>query len=127
MVEEEIQEMNFFKMICENCKKRIEKKPIKEAVKSREWWRNELRNFGWGNFLIFIAILLIFSGFYFEYGEKVKNPCEWCKIRISGQTEEETISCAEISEIAKEQPLIVNQLKLWENGTIENFYLEKDK
>ena len=114
-------------MICENCKKRIERKPIKEAIKSKEWWKNEFKKFGLGNLLILIAILLIFSGFYFEYGEKVKNPCEWCEIRVSGQYEEKTISCEDLSERAKENPFIINQIPQNYNGTFEDFHLEKDK
>lgn len=121
-------------MICERCKKEIKRKPIKEAVKSKEWWKEELKDFGWGNLIILLAIILIFSGFYFEYGDKVQNPCEWCKIQISGSeeynltSEYNTISCSTIAERAKENPLLINKIEGYfkDNGNIENIYSKKD-
>jgi len=82
-----------FKMNCERCKKELNKLPLQEAIKKREWWKQELKDFGWSNLLIIIAIILIFSGFYFEFGPKIKNPCDWCKIRIEQQGKIREINC----------------------------------
>lgn len=120
-----MKKMNFFKMRCDRCKKEIRKKPIKEAVKSKEWWKQEIKDFGWGNLLILIAIILVFSGFYFEYGDKVQNPCEWCKIRASDQSGEDyKISCSTLSERANENPLLIDKIvgRFEQNGTIEDIY-----
>jgi hypothetical protein len=82
-----------FKMNCERCKKELKKIPLKEAVKKREWWKQEFKDFGWSNLLILVAILLIFSTFYFEFGPKVKNPCDWCKVRIEQYGEVREVKC----------------------------------
>lgn len=112
--------MNCFKMRCEDCKKQLKRKPIKEAVKDKRWWKEELKEFGWANLLIILSVILIFSGFYFEYGDKVRNPCEWCKIHISGEEEYE-FTCSEIIEIAKENPGTLNGfVKYSEYGNFEN-------
>ena len=90
-------------MICDKCKREIKRKPIKEAIKDKTWWKQELKDFGWGNLLIILAILLIFSGLYFEFGPKIKNPCDWCDIMVSDQYGDVTkYSCSDISERSKE-------------------------
>lgn len=88
--------MIFFKMICKRCQEEIKKLPLNEAIKKREWWRQEFKDFGWSNLLILLAILLIFSGFYFEFAPKIKNPCDWCMIQHDTLSGEPTkISCSE--------------------------------
>lgn len=103
-------------MMCERCKKEIKKLPLSKAIKKREWWKQEFKDFGWSNFLILLAILLIFSGFYFEFGPKIKNPCDWCKIKretFNGETE--MISCSDWTES-------MNQ-NIKEGGEIDERYI----
>lgn len=114
---------NGFKMICEDCKKEIKKLPIKEAVKSRKWWKKEFKEFGWGNLLIIIAILILFSGFYFEFGPKVKNPCDWCEIRIERNNEIQKIKCIDWYKEIYE----VNSNKIdieVDNGNFEDIFIK---
>lgn len=93
-------------MMCDRCKKELKRKPIKEAIKDKDWWKQELKDFGWGNLLIIISILLVFSGLYFEFGPKIKNPCDWCKIRVSDSFgEEHVIVCSDIANRSKENPI----------------------
>lgn len=75
--------MIFFKMICDCCKKELKTLPLSEAIKNKKWWKQEIKNFGLNDILIIISIILIFSGLYFEFGPKIKNPCEFCKVNIN--------------------------------------------
>lgn len=66
---------------------------LKDNIKNKNWWKKELKDFGLNNLLIILAIILIFSGFYFEFAPKIRNPCDWCMIQVSGG---KTISCSEL-------------------------------
>jgi len=78
---------------CEHCKKELNAITLNKAIKNKAWWKYELRDFGFGNLLIIIAIILLFSSIFFEFGPKIKNPCDWCKVYIkesNGETIQKT-------------------------------------
>lgn len=78
---------------CEHCKKELNVIPLNKAIKNKAWWKYELRDFGFGNLLIIIAIILLFSSIFFEFGPKIKNPCDWCKVSVkesNGETTQKT-------------------------------------
>lgn len=85
------------KIYCEHCKKELNALPLKQAIKNKEWWKYEIRDFGLGNLLIIIAIVLLFSGLYFEFGPKIKNPCDWCMVSVDDPSSrvDESKTCTE--------------------------------
>lgn len=120
-----IKEMIGFKMLCNKCKEELKKLPFKEAIKSKEWWKQEIKDFRINDILIILAILLIFSGFYFEFGPKIKNPCDWCNIQTTFGDEKVIISCSDWIEQQNEFYNPSNDLKLEvKDGDFKNLYIE---
>lgn len=99
------------KIYCEHCKKELNSFPLKDAIKNKEWWKYEIRDFGWSNLLIIVAIILLFSGLYFEFGPKIKNPCDWCKVSVNapGSNMDDSKTC---TEWLKEKYGAVNDINL---------------
>lgn len=110
-------------MICEDCKKELKTLPLKEAIKNKKWWKQELKDFGFGNLLIIIAILLIFSGMYFEFGPKIKNPCDWCKVNIKDEIGNDySKTCTEWIEERYGQKELNLEV---DNGDIQSIYTKE--
>lgn len=109
-------------MICKRCKEQIKTLPLKEAIKNRQWWKNEMKEIRLNDILIILAILLIFSGFYFEFAPKIKNPCDWCKIRTSYTIGSETVTCSEYIERKQDSELKLNLTYGGEIGSFKSIY-----
>jgi len=116
------------KIYCEHCKREINSLPLNKAIKNKEWWKYEIRDFGWSNLLVIIAIILLFSSLYFEFGPKIKNPCDWCKVSIDNPESgiDETMTCTKWleSKYGPTSDLDLNMNISYEvnNGSITNMY-----
>jgi len=96
-------------------KEKRKKQSLKERVINKDWWKKELKDFGWTNLLIIIAIILLFSAFL-TYKEVIKDPCNFCYVDDPYKIGGEGMTCKEYFDKPKINLNFSNNLEIKDYG-----------